>query len=331
MIQARNSDVYLNKEMVLSLITEYDIFKFYCHPFVDIGVKFCSELRKDSTPTCSIIPWNGKLLYKDFGNPDDTHDCFSYIQKKYNLTFSEVLKVIDADFGLGLGSSSSSRNQIALTYGKQIVTTKKETVIKIRRREWSKKDEEFWGQFGISKELAIKFGVSPIDYFWINEFRYKASDLAYAYRFEDGRYKIYQPLDPADTKWFSNTKVTDIQGYNCLPEKGEFVFLASSLKDVMTLAGLGYSAIALQGEMLMPSTELIEELKGRFSEVIVLYDNDYNKEDNPGQRMANKICNEYNLVNVILPAHYRSKDISDMVRDHGESSANRVILIQLPL
>lgn len=330
MIQARSSDVYLNKEMILSLITEYDIFKFYCHPFQDIGIKFCSELRKDSSPTCSIIPWNGKLLYKDFGNPDDTHDCFSYVQKKYNLTFGEVLKVIDTDFGLGLGSSASSKNQIALTYGTQTVSERRASTIKIRSKAWSSADDKFWGQFGISKEIAIKFGVSPIDYFWINEFRYKASPISYAYRFPSGRFKIYQPMDSTETKWFSNTKIEDVQGFKQLPEGGEFVILTSSLKDVMTLYALGFLAVALQGEMLTPSPELIDVLSKRFSTIVVLYDNDFHKDDNPGQRMANKICTTYNLINVIIPAHYKSKDISDLVRDHGEEKARRIINIQLP-
>jgi hypothetical protein len=328
MIQVRNSESYLDKASILSHISEYDIFRFYCPAFKDIAVKFCSELRKDQTPTCSIVPWNGRLLYKDFGT-GDTFDCFDYVMTKYGLKFSECLRVIDTDFGLGLGSGQAQRSQVALTYGRYELPDRKAVVIKKKARPFTKLDEDFWGQYHISIELVKFYGIEAIDYFWINEFRYRAEPLAYAYKFES-RFKIYQPKSSKETKWFSNTTKDDIQGFKQLPESGDIVFLASSLKDVMCLKVLGYPAVALQGEMQMPNSELITELQKRFKVVAVLYDNDFQSDDNPGQRMANKVCMAYNLINVILPAHYKSKDISDFVRDHGLDAASRIINIQLP-
>jgi hypothetical protein len=98
----------------------------------------------------------------------------------------------------------------------------------------------------------------------------------------------------------------------------------------MCLNVLGYEAIALQSEMQMPSAELIKQLSERFGIVAVLYDNDFEKETNPGQTMANKICAEFNLINIILPAHYKSKDISDLMKDHGVEVAEKIVKIQLP-
>jgi len=59
--------------------------------------------------------------------------------------------------------------------------------------------------------------------------------------------------------------------------------------------------------------------------VIVLYDNDFDKESNPGQTMAVKICKKYGLDNIVIPSYYRSKDISDLIRDHGLQEAKNVI------
>jgi len=327
MIQARGSDVYLDKDSILCKISEYDIFKYYCHNFSKLSDKFCSELRKDRSPTCSIITYNGKLLYKDFGN-GESHDCFSYVQRKYNLTFIEALKVIDSDFNLGLHFGVNLKAIMPITYGPQIVEERRPVVITKRSRKWGPEDKKFWGQFGVSMELLTKFAIEPIDYFWINEVRYSCHTLAYAYNI-NGRYKIYRPLE-SEGKWFSNTTKNDIQGYGQLKDSGDIVFLASSLKDVMTLNAIGYEAVALQSEMQMPSQKFIDHLKNRFDLVVVLYDNDFNSDTNPGQTMANKICNEYQLINIIIPAHYRSKDISDLVRDHGIDCAKRIIKIQLP-
>ena len=101
-------------------------------------------------------------------------------------------------------------------------------------------------------------------------------------------YKIYSPYE-VKNKWLSNTKKTDIQGYNQLPNKGERLLITSSLKDVMCLHAAGYNAIAMQSEMQMPSEKLISELKERFNTIDILYDNDFNNVNNPGQTMARKI------------------------------------------
>ena len=327
MIESRSSDAYLHKDSILCKISEYDIFRYYCHNFKNYGDKFCSELREDRSPTCSIVPWKGKVIYKDFGS-GDSHDCFSYIQAKYGLTFSEAMRVIDTDFGLGLQSGTVIKSQIAITYGTQEVIDRRPTKIEKKARQWNVEDKNFWSQFHIPKHLLTKFGVQPIDYFWINEARYRCHSLSYVYNI-NGRYKVYRPFE-TEGKWYSNTSKDDIQGWRQLKDNGDIVILASSLKDVMCLNVLGYEAIALQSEMQMPSTELIKQLSERFTVVAVLYDNDFEKDANPGQTMANKICAEFNLINIILPAHYKSKDISDLMRDHGVEVAEKIVKIQLP-
>ena len=327
MIESRSSDAYLHKDSILCKISEYDIFRYYCHNFKNYGDKFCSELREDRSPTCSIVPWKGKVIYKDFGS-GDSHDCFSYVQAKYGLTFSEAMRVIDTDFGLGLQSGTVIKSQIAITYGTQDVIDRRPTKIEKKARQWNVEDKNFWSQFHISKHLLTKFGVQPIDYFWINEARYRCHSLSYVYNI-NGRYKVYRPFE-TEGKWYSNTSKDDIQGWRQLKDNGDIVILASSLKDVMCLNVLGYEAIALQSEMQMPSAELIKQLSERFTVVAVLYDNDFEKDANPGQTMANKICAEFNLINIILPAHYKSKDISDLMRDHGVEVAEKIVKIQLP-
>ena len=90
MIKSRNSEDHLSKDMILTKIREIDIFSYYCSSFKELGVKFCSELREDNAPSVSIIEWKGKLLYKDFGYPEHTFDCFSYVMvaQNYHIEFS---------------------------------------------------------------------------------------------------------------------------------------------------------------------------------------------------------------------------------------------------
>jgi len=324
MIHSRKSTETLDKDTILTKVSEYQIFKHFCPNFEDTGKRFKSDLREDNSPTVHIIDWNQRLLYKDWGCPEHSFDCFSYISYKYNLDFYGTLIHIDQSFGLGLHTGVARNELVQRREGEtRIPQTKRRSKIQVRVREWNRQDADYWEQFGISKKILTIFDVYPITHYWINEQRFSCNSISYRYRFDCG-YKIYRPLE-RDFKWSSNVDSYCVQGYHQLPENGGTLFLTSSLKDIMCLAVLGYPSIALQSEMLMPKEETISEAKARFKEVIVLYDNDFDNSRNPGQTMAAKICDTYGLDNLVIPSYYRSKDISDLVRDHGLEEAKHVI------
>jgi|21_taG_2_1085346.scaffolds.fasta_scaffold00052_8 5S rRNA maturation endonuclease (ribonuclease M5) len=323
MIHSRQSEDTLTKEGLLSKVSEYQIFKYYCPPFDKPNKKFKSDLRKDRSPTVSIAMINTRLKYKDFGHPDHTFDCFAYVGYKYNLNFRETLKHIDQSFCLGLSAAKSTYKAPPKLVEDIEITESLPVNIHVKCRDWNKEDAKYWKQFHISKRILRIFDVKPITHYWINEQRFSCNSISYRYRFDCG-YKIYRPLE-SDFKWSSNVGSHCLQGYNELPETGDQVFLTSSLKDVMCLASFGHASFALQSEMLMPNQKTIDEIKERFKKVIVLYDNDFDKLSNPGQKMADKICRLYGLSNLKIPSHYKSKDISDVVKNNGIRIAKNVI------
>lgn len=329
MIKSRQSEDHLSKDMILSRIREIDIFSYYCPSFKELGVKFCSELRDDKSPSVSIIIWQNRLLYKDFGYPEHTFDCFSYIMKKYNCSFYDALRVVDNDFGLNL---SSFKETIGFSMGVPAVRTtrkveqKRVVIIRKRRRKWMRKDQEFWSQFFITKTTLIKFAVCPITHYWINENRFSC-DLSYAYKIGK-KYKIYSPYE--DTKWISNTTRRHVQGYVQLPDRHDICVVTSSLKDVMSLYELGIPAIALQSEMQMPDKALVHELQERFGVIALFYDNDFDNVNNPGQTMANKIIREFpNFVNIVLPEQYGVKDLSDYIAKYQSTHLITALVLEV--
>jgi 5S rRNA maturation endonuclease (ribonuclease M5) len=324
MIHTRHSEDSLTKDVLLSKVSEYQIFKYYCSTFQELNKKFKSDLRKDNNPTVSIALINGRLRYTDFGYPEQhSFDCFSYISYKYKLNFRETLRHIDGSFNLGLSGGVHIPRAVPKMEEEPTLVEHVPAAIKVKLRNWDKEDATFWKQFNISKRILCIFDVLPITHYWINEKRFSCGSISYRYRFDCG-YKIYRPLE-ADFKWSSNVGSSCVQGYNQLPKTGGEIFLTSSLKDIMCLAMLGYPSIALQSEMLMPSDQTIEEIQTRFKEVIVLYDNDYHKSSNPGQTMAKKICRKFGLLNLCIPDKYKSKDISDLVKHHSLKEAQNVI------
>ena len=61
---------------------------------------------------------------------------------------------------------------------------------------------------------------------------------------------------------------------------------------------LNIPSVSLQAEGTTPKPHIIEELKERFETIYVLYDNDYDKEQNWGQLFGNEIADRYNLINL---------------------------------
>jgi len=318
-IASRNSEDHLHTDVILGKITEYDIFMYYCPNFKKLGKLFLSDLREDRSPTVSIIPYNGKLLYKDFGHSDQTFDCFSYIQYKYNCSFVDSLRIIDCDFNLDL---SSNKKEVQFTMGCMAYSqrntpnfSKKEVIIKKKKRVWNKQDANFWQKYLVGKKILNTFAVEPISHFWVDNNRFTCKSITYAFKFKN-RYKIYSPYEEKN-KWLSNTRKKDVQGYNQLPATGERLIITSSLKDVMCLYAAGYHSIAMQSEMHVPDENLINELKKRFNTIDILYDNDFDKTNNPGQTVAKKICDLYGFKNVCIPSKFKSKDPSDLVNKVG--------------
>ena len=315
MITTRNSNDHLHTETILEKISEYDIFKYYCPNFIKFNVKFCSDLRKDNTPSVSIINWNGKLLYKDFGHPEHTFDCFNYVANKFGCTFYDALRIIDADFDLKLSSKTSEIKFTMgyLGYNRKIPAfEKKLTIIQKKKRSWDINDKNFWSKYFVDTKILRKFGVEPISHYWINGARFTCKSITYAYKFGN-KFKIYAPYEK-ENKWTSNTNKNIIQGYSQLPKDGNICIITSSLKDVMCLFRMGIPAIALQSEMQMPEEKMIKEIKERFKKIALFYDNDFDNPDNPGQTMANKICKKYDILNnIIIPDDYKIKDLSDYI------------------
>lgn len=327
MIKARSSEDYLHSDVILREISEYDIFVYYCPNFKQLGKPFCSDLRQDRKPTASIVAWKGHLLYKDFGCSDHSFSCFRYVMHKYSCDFMSALKIIDCDFNLNL---NSSKEETLFTMGvigmrlKQPKIYEKLTTIKKKRRPFSQEDQKFWTKYYINKKILVMFDVEPISHYWVNQNRFSCNTITYAFKF-GRRFKIYSPLEDK-FKWSSNTKSTDIQGLKQLPNIGKQLFITSSLKDVMCLYAAGYSAIALQSEMQNPDEKLIQDLHDRFEEILIFYDNDYDNENNPGQTMARKICDKFNLSNICIPDKYKSKDPSDLVVNVGSPNILKHII-----
>lgn len=282
---------------ILELVSEYDIFMAYCTPFKEVGKMFKSELRVDNNPTCkiSVSDKTGDLLYGDFNGP--SYNCFQYIQAKYNVDFNTALNIVNRDFKLGLFPSWSSIKESNIVLDvKPVVTNKnfkkKSITVTKRKRHWVGADSEYWfKKYGITRKTLNFFNVEPIDYYWVNDNRFKCKTITYSYEFGNGARDIYAPLKTDGYKWgASTTKAHNIYGYKQLPQFGDILFIVSSLKEVMLLHEMGVIAVAPQSESTFIPDNILEDLKSRFNELIILFDF-----DKAGREQAKKFGEKYNI------------------------------------
>lgn len=305
----------LTKEEILKRVDSYTIFRYYCIGFRNINEKFHSPLRNDDTiPSASITYYNGDLLFKDFGEPR-SYRAIDFVSRLFNLSYHETLEKINNDLILNITKPNIIE---PISYNKE----KKTTIIKVKYRDWNLLDIEYWNQFHISIDTLIKFNVFPISYFSINDYIYKAEDLSYSYNYywEDDifRRKIYQPLSIID-KWFSNGGAI-VQGEGMLPKYGELLIITSSLKDVMALYEMGYTAIAPVSEMSFVPKFYFEKQNTRYDKILVFMNS-----DEAGMKRNIELSKEWEINYIFIPMEYNSKDPSDLIKNIGFDNAKKII------
>lgn len=316
-------DPLVTKDEIFSKgFTDYDIFRFY-FPKLQLDTANKSPFRDDSVPSFGVTMRTGFLYWRDFAT-GESGNIWSLVARMNNTDFSGALKIIARDLGIREGADFK---KISENIKSLPIPEKKQVELGIRSRKWMTIDKEFWSQYGISRSTLEKYLVSPIDYMFFNGHPVKAERHCYVYReLKDNilTFKIYQPF--SDRKWISNNNQSVWEGWSQLPETGDILIITSSRKDLMSIVdSTGIPSISLQGESMMPKQHVVKQLTDRFKKVYVLYDNDFTNPKNPGRILGNKIATEFGLTQIELPEQYRSKDFSDLVKNHGKANASSVL------
>ena len=312
----------LTKEVILARVSPIEIFHYYIPLFDGTNKSFTSDLYADKNPSCRVKKLQcGGALYKDFGT-GDSYDCFSYVQAKYNCSFIESLKIIDSDFNLGIENNRTiAPSPLLVGHISRPKLDPVLTKIQIKARSWNTEtDKKYWGKYYLTCATLNKYKVIPCSHIWINGTSYTASpkNPFYAFRFARGIYKILSPFAGKRNKWRNNATQRHLQGYLQLPSKGDLLIITKSLKDVMVLDTLGYSAVAPQSELVKLSESLVEELKDRFKHTVVLYDN-----DTTGIEGRNRLVSSHGFSYIEIPGD--TKDVSDFIKLKGKENTTKLL------
>lgn len=318
---ARGSDS-ISLEEVHNLYSDFDVAHKYlgitCVPEV-----ITSPIRSDHNPSLSIFVNSntGNLWFKDFGN-GEKGSLYDLLAKMWNISKSQVYRKILKD----MPSPILLKKKGIKIYRKSIGK------VEVRVRKWRDYDLTYWNSYGISLPW-LKFGeIYPISHiiFTKDGVSYPISAEKYAYVYverKDGviSFKIYQPYSK-EYKWMSkhDSSVWDL--WTKIPEKGDKLIITSSRKDALAVwSNTGISSLSLQGEGYIPKEHVVQQLKDRYKRIFVLYDNDFQSEENHGRAYGKMIAEKFNLIQIEIPEVWKSKDPSDMVKNHSRDKLREVI------
>lgn len=287
-------------------ITLSDI-KFYFKFILNINIDkhICSPFRRDLNPTLSFKIKNDTIIWKDWGTGEGG-DYKTFISKLLKCNYNEVDLLIKENKTFNYYPKEIIK--------KDIIVDPKNIIKDVITKPFNRNDYFYWKEYGISINTLYKFNIFSIESFiFKNEYLFttKKGEVKYGYYFGKDYWKIYSPYRET-YRFLYNGNSNIIQGYNNLPKFGDLLIITKSLKDVMLLHELNYFSIAPQGETVFLNKELIDILKIRFKEIIVLYDN-----DNAGLAYSEKFSKEFNLKNVIIPKEIETKDLSDTYRRYN--------------
>lgn len=308
-------DISLTKQEILERVSQEDIFEKYLGIYPKPNQRYTNPLRENKTPNTEFIYMGSTLFMRDWGSSEKNKDCFDIVQLLYNCNFNEALKHIENDFGLGSEPANNSIPLIQRDSNKYHVETpvKKLTSIQIKKKEFTKKELEFWNcnnNFNFTTKSLESMQIYSTEYVWWNQHKTKSKEGTFAYQLKKGIFQIYSPFN-VDRKYrFRSTNLKDvIAGIQWL-KKDKYVVLTKSYKDFLMLHKLNVNACALLNEGIIP-TEQQMSLIAQYGTPVILFDN-----DEKGIATSKKICELYNCTYLQIPdGNY--KDTFDFIYKEG--------------
>lgn len=333
----------MTKQQILEKVSPADIYLHYLKLQKFPAHNISSPFTEDKRPSFRVYK-NGS--YKCFSSGHQG-DVFQFVADLKHIDcktkFNEVLNTICKDLNIinltGSNRKQPTRNDQSLT--ESAIEKTKEAVFKVEYKELTPLHFNYFNQFGVEPEILQAYGVRAVKYFqfWseakkqIIKFPVHENIVAFDY-IVNNHHEIYIPQQflPANgqgqpgaektkiaSKFIHSTHSgNDIFGLNQLPEKCDHIIITAGKKDCLIINAHGYNAITFRSENHYITEEQIAELRSKISPDIVenaalyiCYDNDFEKENNPGQTAQSKIIQRFPYINpILLPDNVN--DIADL-------------------
>ena len=285
-----------------------------------------SPLRRDDRPSFGLYSIDGRKIYFTDLATKERGGVYDLLAKMWHCSFEDVLIRIQKDFIHKNGEANV--DALNLPNSVKDITRHSDTKIEVKVREWRKYDLDYWNSYGVSLDWLKYADVYPISHKIVTKNGitsvFSADKYAYAFiEYKEGKVtiKIYQPFNKNGYKWANTHDRSVVSLWTKIPETGDKVVICASLKDALCFwANTNIPSLALQGEGYGMSNTAVTELKRRYKQIYILFDN-----DKAGIEDSRKLAELTGFTNLILPQFEGGKDVSDLMKAKGKEFFLQVI------
>lgn len=327
MIKGKQVQV-LTKELILSKISTYDIYRYYQGAF-KVNDVCVNRYRGEKNPSLIISSrMKQTLTHKDFGDARWRGDAFNFVEQIHNCDFQTALKIIDRDLCLGLVKGTIPKKII--TWETPIIEIKKPPFFQVvYYSKMSKEGLKYWSRLDQGESDLKREHIYQPKEIWRNRRKIPMGDLmTFAYHYEEiDKWKIYRPFAPkkevktpiSQWKWDSNVPFDHVDNIKAINGDCPIAILAKSKKDRMVqMKALQTDCIAdVQAEdagcLTLEALELFKQVPNRF----IVADNDVK-----GKSFSWWLTKEHGFKHVNVPDKYLTQepkctDFADLCYHYG--------------
>lgn len=321
----------LTMDTIFEKVSEYDIFrKFMPHSNWELNEAcispFSREGRTERNPSFIIGNKKGYLSYIDFGDTSYRGDCFNFVKQVCGLfTLDDVLRRIDKEFGLGLGSEPVKDYKKEISQYKQPEITKRNTIIQVKTRKFTLEELAYWKLYYQDIQDLRENNIYSIKELYLNKKRFHlGEELRFGY-FYDGFWKIYFPFQKdKKRKWVpNNVPITALDGKENI-KNCSTAFINKSKKDMMVIKKIFPCSVGVQNEGIACfSPENVEYIKSNSERQILSFDSDVT-----GVKNSQQITQLFGFDYCNVPRKYLQegiKDWADLAKIHGLKAVEDVL------
>jgi len=327
----------LNRDFILSKITDAQIWYYYFGKF-DLKTlypsKFASGKHGDRSPSTGFyISRSGKIIYNHLNGREEKMDCFAFVCRLYNCSFSDAIKRIAGDFGLVSGMSNPLADKARTASASFDRAYKKETKIHFTPMPFDSEAAAFWKSYHITRDELKRENIYQIKKLYINEVFIPNTNNALRFALtvpykDELLTKVYSPGGQDHLKWVSNIPLDLPFGLEDIKKPGKRSFTAKAQKDRIIIKKFLPAVIASQNESISAmSTMLLRKLNFNFEENWIGWDNDETGLESMYELIAKEECAEkFKAIHVPIElAKEGIKDFSDLAKEHGLKAVENLL------
>jgi len=305
----------LSIDEILLRTSPYEIFKFYIPGNWEVNDIMCSPLRKDDNPSFLVGNKYGELNFKDFAVSDHKGDVFNFVKLKFGLpNLDAVLRLIDQDLNLGIGSGSEIRTS-PITQINEPEVSKTSTLIQVVTRKFTNNELDYWNSYYQDLKDLQNNNIFSIKKLYLNKklVSIKDDELRFGYFYPStSTWKIYFPHRDKRRKWMGNVSLSETYGKERL-KSDKNTLICKSLKDFLVCTKIYENCIQVQNESLAAfSEETVEYIKNNSKAIFYGGDSDFQ-----GKRASYQITAKLGYKHINPPDYLLNdccKDFSDWAK-----------------